>query len=111
MRNPDPSCNPYLALAAMLTAGLDGIEKQLEPPTPRDENIYHMSMAEREALGIRNLPGTLGEALQALRQDDLVYNALGEHVFENFVKAKQIEWEQYAMRVHPWETGKYLKSY
>jgi len=111
MRNPDPACNPYLALAAMLTAGLEGIEKQLEPPAPRDENIYHMSMEEREAQGIQNLPVNLQEAIAALKQDELIYDALGAHVFENFVKAKQIEWDRYAKNVHPWETAQYLKLY
>jgi len=111
MRNPDPSCNPYLALAAMLTAGLDGIERKLEPPAPRDENIYHMSTAERESIGIQNLPSNLDEALQELRKDELIHEALGTHVLENFLKAKQIEWDQYALRVHSWETAKYLKLY
>jgi len=111
MRNPDPSCNPYLAIAAMLTAGLEGIENKMEPPMARDENIYHMTRAEREAAGIQSLPASLGEAIEALKEDALMREALGEHVFDNFVKAKQIEWEQYAMHVDGWEVGKYLKLY
>ena len=111
MRNPDPACNPYLALAAMLTAGLDGIEKKLDPPTARDENIYHMTEAERESLGIQNLPANLGEALSALQEDALVREALGAHVHDNLVKAKRIEWERYEKCVHDWEIERYLKLY
>ena len=111
MRNPDPSCNPYLALAAMLMAGLEGIEQKLAPPAPRDQNIYHMSAEERKTEGIQNLPANLEEAITELQQSALIRDTLGEHVLDNFVRAKRIEWEQYAMRVHTWETDKYLKLY
>ncbi len=107
-RSPDPSCNPYLALAVMLKAGLDGIKRKLEPPPPVNCNIYSMSNKEREELGVKSLPGSLKEALEALKADPVIQEALGEHIFRRFVDAKEIEWETYRTQVHRWELDQYL---
>jgi len=111
LRNPDPSCNPYLALAAVLMAGLDGIKNKLQPPAPTDRNIYEMTAQEREELGIANLPGTLVEALEELEGDDVVKAALGPHVFNRYLEAKYQEWHEYRTRVHQWEVDRYLSLY
>jgi len=111
LRSPDPSCNPYLALAAILGAGLHGIEEGIEPPPPVTENIYHMSHEEREAREIRSLPGNLSEALQALKQDELICELLGDHCLNSFVKAKEAEWQRYIAYVSQWELDQYLSAY
>jgi glutamine synthetase len=111
LRSPDPSCNPYLALALCLTAGLDGMEKGLEPPAEITENIYAMRREDRKKHGIRNLPGTLNEALEALRADPVLMEALGEHVFTQYTEGKQREWEQYRSRVSNWELERYMIRY
>lgn len=111
VRHPDPMSNPYLALAVMLAAGLDGIKNKIEPPAPVDANIYHMSARDREALGIPSLPGSLPEALEALSQDEVIKDALGPHIYEKFVTAKIAEFERYNTDVHPWEIREYLKSF
>ena len=108
---PDPSCNPYLALAVMLRAGLDGIEKKIDPGPPINKNIYKMSHRERRHLRIDELPGNLSEALDELEKDDLVRDTLGEHLFEHFVAAKREEWLDYIKHVSPWETDRYLGMY
>ncbi|OIQ60301.1 glutamine synthetase [Moorella thermoacetica] len=108
LRNPDPSCNPYLALAVMLKAGLDGIKKQIQPPAPAERNIYEMTPAERRDLGIGSLPGDLKEALAELSRDEVIREALGDHVYRHFVEAKEKEWEQYRIQVHQWEVDHYL---
>jgi len=111
MRNPDPSCNPYLALAAMLKAGLDGIKNKITPPGPIDRNIYAMTHFDLAQEGIERLPKDLNAAIKELLADELVKDALGKHVTDNYVKAKQIEWSDYNRQVHPWEIDKYLKMY
>ena len=111
LRNPDPSCNPYLALACMLAAGIDGIKQDMKPPANVERNIYAMTAHERSALGIKALPGSLKEALDAMMADGLVINTLGNHVVTNFVHAKEKEWEDYGLRVHQWELDRYLKVY
>lgn len=111
MRNPDPSCNPYLALAAMLKAGLEGIKDKIEPPTGIDENIYDLTDTELEKLNIKSLPQNLEEALDELTGDETVKSALGKHVIDNYVKAKRIEWKTYTNSVHPWEISRYIKMY
>jgi glutamine synthetase len=111
LRMPDPSCNPYLALAVMLRAGLDGIEQQLDPGPPVNKNIYKMSHRERRHLRIDELPGNLSEALDELEKDDLVRDTLGEHIFNHFVEAKREEWFDYIRHVSPWEVGRYLAGY
>ena len=111
LRMPDPSCNPYLALAVMLRSGLDGIEKKLDPGPPVNKNIYTMSHRERRHLRIDELPGNLNEALDELEKDDLVRETLGEHLFEHFVAAKREEWQDYIKHVSPWEVDRYLGMY
>jgi len=108
LRCPDPSCNPYLAFAVMLEAGLDGIRNQLETPPAVTEDVYEYSPAELAEHGIDTLPGTLGEALEALSQDELVRNALGEHVYQVFHRAKSAEWDEYRIQVTDWERERYL---
>lgn len=111
VRSPDPSCNPYLALAVMLKAGLDGIKNKLPLPPAVDRNIYVMSEAERRDLGIDSLPGTLQEALECLKQDPVICEALGEHALTHFIEAKEIEWDLFRVQVHPWEREQYLEQY
>jgi len=110
-RSPDPSCNPYLALAVCLKAGLDGIKNQILPSPPCDRNIYAMAPSEREQAGIGSLPLNLFEALQELRNDKVIAEALGPHVLNRFLEAKQIEWDNYRTQVHPWELKEYLNKY
>ncbi len=111
LRMPDPSANPYLALAVMLAAGLDGIENDLTPPPPIQRNIFSMTVRERRRHKIKELPGTLREAIEAMEKDSVIKDALGEHVFDNFIKAKKIEWEDYRISVHDWELQNYLAEY
>ena len=111
LRCPDPACNPYLALAVCLTAGLDGIEKGLTPPAEITENIYTMTEKERKAHGIASLPGNLLEAVELLEQDKLITDALGDHVFKSYVSGKRAEWDEYRTRVTDWETRRYMIVY
>ena len=111
LRSPDPSCNPYLALAVCLAAGLDGIEKGMTPPPEITENIYAMDAAARAAHGIESLPGSLEEALNALEADQLILDTLGEHVATNFLEGKRKEWDEYRTRVSSWEREKYIINY
>lgn len=111
LRNPDPTCNPYLALAVVLMAGLDGIKNNLKPPAPCDRNIYEMTALERWELGIGNLPGTLQEALEELAKDEVIKSALGPHVLNRYMEAKYHEWNEYRTRVHQWEVDRYLAIY
>ena len=111
LRMPDPSCNPYLALAVMLRAGLDGIEKELDPGPPVNKNIYKMSHRERRHLRIDELPGNLSEALDALEKSELMRETLGDHIFDQFVAAKRAEWDGYIRHVSPWEIDRYLNAY
>jgi glutamine synthetase len=111
LRCPDPSSNPYLAFAAMLAAGLDGIERKLTPPAPVEENLYHFDAAKLESRKIKQLPGTLREALDELSRDQVIREALGEHIFERFVEAKTEEWDEYRMQVSAWEVDRYLEAF
>lgn len=108
LRSPDPSANPYLAIAVCLAAGLDGIENQIKPPSSVDKNIFQMSQKEREAAGIQPLPRNLQEALRELNKDKLVKNALGEKTAQTYLQAKTAEWRQYAEQVTAWELEQYL---
>jgi len=110
-RFPDPSCNPYLAFAALIHAGLDGIERGLDCDDPVRENIYEFDEAKREEYGITTLPTNLGEALDALESDEVVQDALGEHVYENFVEAKTQEYDDYRVDVSDWELDRYLETF
>ena len=108
---PDPSCNPYLALAVMLRAGLDGIERERDPGPPVNKNIYKMSHRERRHLRIDELPGNLSEALDELERSDLMRETLGDHIFDHFLAAKREEWDSYIRHVSPWEIDRYLNTY
>jgi glutamine synthetase len=107
-RSPDPACNPYLAFSVMLAAGLNGIEKGLEPPAPVEENVYEMTPEEREKRGIGTLPASLLEAIILAEKSEVVRKALGEHVFHAFIENKKIEWNQYKAQVTEYELKKYL---
>ncbi|MGI6357537.1 MAG: type I glutamate--ammonia ligase [Bacillota bacterium] len=111
VRNPDPACNPYLALAVMLAAGLDGIKRQLQLPPATDVNVYKLSKAQLQELGIDSLPENLREALHCLQQDEVICRTLGEPALGNFVRAKEIEWKRYQQQVHAWEREHYLELY
>ena len=108
LRSPDPACNPYLVFSVMLAAGLKGIEKGYEPPTPVEENVYEMTDKERVEKGIGTLPGSLREALDLTQKSDLVREALGDHVFNAFIKNKEIEWDRYRTQVTDYEIKRYL---
>ena len=111
LRMPDPSANPYLALAVQLAAGLDGIERKLTPPDPVNKNIFTMSFRERRKYRIDELPRDLHEALEMLEKDDVVRAALGPHIYERFLEAKREEWQEYIGQVSEWELNRYLGQY
>ncbi|WP_046174966.1 type I glutamate--ammonia ligase [Domibacillus indicus] len=111
VRSVDPSANPYLAMAVLLKAGLDGIKNKMEAPAPVDRNIYAMDKEEREAEGLRDLPATLAAALEVLKKNDTIKDALGEHILEHFIEAKEIEWDMFRTQVHPWEREQYMSMY
>lgn len=111
VRSVDPAANPYLAMAVLLGAGLDGIKRDLTPPKAVDRNIYAMNRKERKEVGIEDLPGTLYAALDELQNDEVMTKALGSHILNNFVEAKEIEWDMFRTSVHPWEREQYLKMY
>jgi len=108
LRNPDAACNPYLAFAVMLAAGLKGIEEKMEPPAPVERNIYELTPEERESYGIEQLPESLGHALALMEKSTLAKEALGTHIFENFLHVKHQEWDDYRTQVTRWETEKYF---
>ena len=109
LRCPDPSCNPYLAFGALLAAGLGGVRNKLTPPPPGRGDVYEYSPAELVAHDIETLPGTLGDALEALAADEVIREALGEHVYEVFHRAKSVEWDEYRIQVTEWERERYLE--
>lgn len=111
LRSPDPSCNPYLALAVCLTAGLDGIEKKRIPPKEITENIFAMEASARIAHGIGTLPGSLEEAIAYMAEDSLLLETLGPHVAANYLDGKKKECEEYRTRVSSWEREKYIMNY
>ena len=107
-RSPDPACNPYLAFSVMLAAGLKGIEQSYEVPDPVEENVYEMSSEERQRRGVETLPGSIWEAIELTEKSELVRKALGDHVFDAFIKNKKIEWDQYRVQVTEYELKRYL---
>ncbi len=111
LRMPDPSCNPYLALAVMLSAGLDGMANKMDPGPPVNKNVYKMSQRERRRLKIEELPEDLNQAVLELKKSKLCQEALGEHIFTHFVEAKETIWHEYIAQVHPWEHDRYLMRY
>jgi glutamine synthetase len=111
LRCPDPTCNPYLAFAVMLRAGLDGIENDIEVPEPVEENLYHFDESERKRRNIKTLPGSLIEALDEMDKDELVRETLGDHITDRLLEAKTEEWNEFRMRVTQWELDRYLDVY
>jgi glutamine synthetase len=110
IRCPDPACNPYLTFAALLQAGLEGIEQGYELAPPMDENLFELTHEERRERGIISLPESLGEAIDELAQSDLCRRVLGPHIFERYVALKEREWDEYRVQVTPWELGRYLSN-
>mgnify|MGYP002576313629 FL=1 len=108
LRCPDPSANPYLALAVCLAAGLDGIRKQIMPPAAVVKNVYEMRLDEKKAEGIESLPATLSEAVDELEKDEYILEVLGEHISRNYIAAKRTEWAEYTSQVTDWEIEQYL---
>jgi glutamine synthetase len=108
IRCPDPACNPYLTFAALLHAGLEGIEQGYELPEPMETNLYHLTPEQRKERGIVSLPETLGEAVDALAGSELVRRALGPHIFDRYVELKRAEWDEYRVQLTEWELKKYL---
>lgn len=111
LRSVDPTANPYLAMAVLLEAGLDGIRRDLTPPPAVDRNIYVMTEEEREAAQIYDLPSTIHNAIKALRKDPVMIDALGQHIYGNFNEAKRMEWAAYRQTVSEWEREQYLELY
>ena len=111
VRSPDPSANPYLALAVMLASGLEGVKNKQYPPDPVNKNLYKMSKREMARLKIGVLPGSLFEALDSMEKDPLIRSVLGEHIYANYLKAKRDEWRAYIQQVHSWEQDRYLSLY
>ena len=111
VRCPDPSSNTYLAFAAMIAAGLDGVERGLEISEPIEESLFEMDASRIAEKGIRELPGTLGEAIDELESDPVIGEALGDHVLTHYVAAKRAEWDEYRTQVTGWEIDRYLEAY
>lgn len=111
VRCPDPACNPYLSIALMLAAGLDGIDRNLTPPPAVNRNIFKMTDAEMVELGVSSLPGNLFDALQMYKNDALVKEVLGDHIFNAYYDFKIKEWDNFRTAVHPWEVNQYLTRY
>ncbi|MGR5961384.1 type I glutamate--ammonia ligase [Bacillus paranthracis] len=111
VRSVDPAANPYLVMATLLATGLDGIKNKLTPPGAVDRNIYVMTKEEREEAGIVDLPATLAQALVTLQSNEVISNALGDHLLEHFIEAKEIEWDIFRTQVHQWERDQYMSLY
>jgi glutamine synthetase len=110
-RMPDPSCNPYLALAVQLAAGLDGMRNSIDPGPPVDTNVWKLSEEERRKYQMESLPANLKEAVDELAADEVIAAALGDHILNHFVAAKREEWGEYIAQVTEWEIGTYLPTY
>src|SRR6266576_402334 len=108
LRCPDPACNPYLTFAALLHAGLEGIEKGYELPEPMETNLYHLTAEQRKERGIVSLPETLGEAIDALADSELAKKAMGPHIFDRYIELKRKEWDDYRVQLTDWEQERYL---
>lgn len=111
LRCPDPSCNPYLALAAILAAGLDGIENRIQPPVSCNKNIFQMTDDERKADGITEIPASLDEAIVEMGNSSFIKEVLGDHIFNKYIEAKREECNEYRTRISKWEIDSYLKKY
>jgi glutamine synthetase len=108
LRSPDPACNPYLAFSCMLNAGLKGIDKGYKLPEPVEMDVYHLSDAERKGMNIDCLPGSLNRAIEYAENSELLPEILGDHIFEQFITSKKVEWDEYRINVHPYEMKRYL---
>ena len=111
LRCPDPSCNPYLELAVLLAAGLDGIKHGLKPVDAVSANIFDMGKEERESLGIDSLPANLHVAVEEMKQSGFMKEVLGDHVFTKYIEAKESEWNRFSTTVTAWEVNEYLGKY
>ncbi|MBI5347357.1 MAG: glutamine synthetase, partial [Candidatus Aenigmarchaeota archaeon] len=111
LRCPDPSCNPYLAFAVMLRAGLDGIRKGLQPPEPIEEDVYKLDSESLINRNIDILPSSLFEALNEMKRDGLIRETLGSHLFDRYIKIKTSEWDEFKTQVTRWELDKYMDIY
>lgn len=111
LRNPDPTANPYLALAVMLKAGLDGIRNKIQPPPPVDKNIFDMNQDVRAEYAIESLPQNLEDAICEMEKDPLIREALGEHIYTKYVEAKKLEWDEYKTKVSLWEIERYISEF
>ncbi|MFN3396850.1 MAG: glutamine synthetase family protein [Thermodesulfovibrionales bacterium] len=108
LRSPDPACNPYLAFACMLYAGLHGVEKGYKLSEPTEVDVYHLTPEERKQMGIEELPGSLIEAIEIAEKSELLREALGEHIFNELIISKKVEWDDYRIKIHPYEIDRYL---
>ncbi|MCF8000421.1 MAG: type I glutamate--ammonia ligase [Halanaerobiales bacterium] len=111
LRNPDPAANPYLAMAVTLKAGLEGIKNKIDPGEQTTDNIFDMNSIERNERGIESLPGDIMKAVDYLNNDEVIKSTLGQHIYEHFVVAKEVEWHEYNTKVHNWELDQYLMKY
>ncbi len=111
LRSPDPSCNPYLALAVCLASGMDGVEKGLTPPDEVSGNIFTMNEEERRLAGVDSLPGTLYDAITLLRKDELIMGVLGDHIASRYIKGKIREWDEFRTQITDWELNRYMVIY
>jgi glutamine synthetase len=111
LRLPDPACNPYLCMAAVIKSGLEGVRRKIDPGAPVNKDIFSMSQRERLRLRIQNLPGDLSDAIRAFEKDKFIQAALGPHISNHIVEAKKAEWQEYIGQVHPWELDRYLAYY
>jgi glutamine synthetase len=111
VRCPDPTCNPYLALAMMLNSGLEGVKNKLQPPAATNQDIFAMTAGEKEAAGIASMPASLQEAIEELKVNPLAKATLGEHIFGKYIEAKEKEWDAYRIAVTDWERDNYLSIY
>jgi glutamine synthetase len=107
-RSPDPACNPYLAFACMLAAGLKGMENNYPLREPLERDVYHLTYEEMKELKVDCLPGSLIEAIEISEKSSLLKETLGEHIFNNLIMSKKIEWDEYRKRVHDYELKTYL---
>lgn len=108
LRSPDPSCNPYLAFACMLNAGLKGIDKGYKLPSPTEIDVYHLTEKDRKKMGIGELPGSLIEAIEIAEKSDILKETLGEHIFNELIMSKKTEWDNYRINIFPYELDTYL---
>jgi glutamine synthetase len=111
LRMVDPTCNPYIAMAAVLISGIDGIKNKIDPGNPVREDIFRLSDQERKNKGIENVPGDLYQAICVFKESEIAHEILNDHLFERFITAKSREWDDYRKQVHDWEIKRYINRY